>query len=630
MGGDRLHLPRPQVAAPGAAGEVLLRASLGRYRRPPGRGVERRGARRAGWAELGALTGLTGAPTDGRGRALAEGVPPVPGASPAADGRDRAAAGPRWRRWPWPASAYRGVGIPACIASGRAAAHVPSREPARCGRGRVVLPSLAAGVLLALSLPPWGWWPLGLAGAGAPLLAPRRAARCAPASGPGGWPGWAVTPSASSGPAPSTGTAPWCSILVEALFFAAAAALDAADRGRACLRRRVHAGRGGPDDVALRRAPARRRVPRAGRRPARPVGPPRRPAAAHRRRVGGRRRRSPRRVAGSAARRSQCGRAVVVGAVVVAVGLVGPGRGRRRWPPTAGPGPDGPGGAGPGRRQRGLSKEQVSPTHGLRRAQLAATHAWQRPRPSSRLVVWPEDVVALDRPVGRVTRGGRRSSRLAKRLDTTLLAGVTEPASADHVPQRDRGLGPERATSSASSRRCTACPFGEYVPFRSLLRPLRRSLGRADRRRTRPRHRPDAHAGRAARAPGVLRGLLRRPQPRIGAGRGRTADRPDQHVVLRHRRRCRPRRWRPTLVQAVETGRDLVQAAPTGFSAVVDQRGVVRRAHRSRAGARCSSPRWRCAAASHRTTTGATSRCWSSPGWRSARRVASASGRAHS
>jgi len=34
------------------------------------------------------------------------------------------------------------------------------------GRGRIVMPSVAAGVLLALSLPPWGWWPLGLVGAG--------------------------------------------------------------------------------------------------------------------------------------------------------------------------------------------------------------------------------------------------------------------------------------------------------------------------------------------------------------------------------------------------------------------------------------------------------------------------------
>ena len=32
-------------------------------------------------------------------------------------------------------------------------------------RGGIAVPSVAAGLLLALSLPPWGWWPLGLIGA---------------------------------------------------------------------------------------------------------------------------------------------------------------------------------------------------------------------------------------------------------------------------------------------------------------------------------------------------------------------------------------------------------------------------------------------------------------------------------
>src|SRR5205807_1138020 len=36
----------------------------------------------------------------------------------------------------------------------------------RCRRGRVLVPSLLAGVLVALSVPPWGAWPLGPAGLG--------------------------------------------------------------------------------------------------------------------------------------------------------------------------------------------------------------------------------------------------------------------------------------------------------------------------------------------------------------------------------------------------------------------------------------------------------------------------------
>ncbi len=41
-----------------------------------------------------------------------------------------------------------------------------SARPGRAPRGGVALPSLAAGLALALSLPPWGWWILAFAGAG--------------------------------------------------------------------------------------------------------------------------------------------------------------------------------------------------------------------------------------------------------------------------------------------------------------------------------------------------------------------------------------------------------------------------------------------------------------------------------
>ena len=158
-------------------------------------------------------------------------------------------------------------------------------------------------------------------------------------------------------------------------------------------------------------------------------------------------------------------------------------------------------------------------------------------------------------------------------------------------------------------------PFGEYVPLRSLFS-----------------HFADLSGVPVDAIPGHGTGFLRTPAGPLGllvsfevfyAGRGR-------------RRRCAPapgslavptntssygtsqvptQETAAAIVQAVETGRDLVQAAPTGFSTVVTQRGVVN-APRS-AGARCSSPPSRCAAASRPTTTGGTSRCWHSPHWRS-------------
>ena len=67
---------------------------------------------------------------------------------------------------------YRGVGIPACIGSGREAARsvlgALDGQPTgavKPRRGGVAGPSLAAGALLALSVPPFGVWPLAFVGA---------------------------------------------------------------------------------------------------------------------------------------------------------------------------------------------------------------------------------------------------------------------------------------------------------------------------------------------------------------------------------------------------------------------------------------------------------------------------------
>ena len=64
-------------------------------------------------------------------------------------------------------AAFRGLGVPACIRQGREAAvarrsSVPAPDDARS-----LVPcraSLGAGLLLAASLPPWGWWPLAFVG----------------------------------------------------------------------------------------------------------------------------------------------------------------------------------------------------------------------------------------------------------------------------------------------------------------------------------------------------------------------------------------------------------------------------------------------------------------------------------
>src|SRR6516162_2324103 len=169
--------------------------------------------------------------TDGvGGGAPPAGVPAIPRPSPPAHGRGRGRS-----RTPRRPGGGR-VRIPRCR-------HSRLHRQRPCGRtrrvvtwpvrrGRVAGPSVAAGVLLALSLPPWGWWPLGLAGAG--LLYWRLAAQPLWRRL---WCGWLAGLGCYVIGLAWARTFNWYGalalIVVEALFVAAAAVLTPPDRGRA-------------------------------------------------------------------------------------------------------------------------------------------------------------------------------------------------------------------------------------------------------------------------------------------------------------------------------------------------------------------------------------------------------------
>jgi hypothetical protein len=246
---------------------------------------------------------------------------------------------------------------------------------------------------------------------------------------------------------------------------------------------------------------------------------------------------------------------------------------RRRWLPTAGrPGAlhHGRGGLVQGGGRRGLDKEEVSPA-----TVFAAQVRGHRP-----LARVPRRPVA-----GAVARGRHRPVRPAARLPQAPRwpgwpANCTRPWSPGSPSRRRRPRSATRSWSGAPtagswarSRRCTGSPSASTSPT-VLHLALRQPVRGPDRCRPRPRHRPAAHAGRPAGHPRLLRGLLRQPQPHLGAGRGRAPHRAHQHVLVRHgagpdagggRRRRAGRRDRARS----RAGR------PTGYSTVVDQRGQV-------------------------------------------------------
>jgi apolipoprotein N-acyltransferase len=188
------------------------------------------------------------------------------------------------------------------------------------------------------------------------------------------------------------------------------------------------------------------------------------------------------------------------------------------------------------------------------------------------LVLWPEDVVDVDEDVRETTYGDQLSG-LAMDLDTTLVAGVVA-SKGDHftnvaqVWTRDGSFGP---TYEKNQR----VPFGEFIPFRSLIEKV------ADVSAV-------PHDARIGKGPGILRtdagdlGVVISYEV-FFARRARAAIRAGGEVLLVPTNATSYSTTQmPALeldaarLRAVETGRAVVQAAPTGFSAVVDANGTVR------------------------------------------------------
>ena len=328
--------------------------------------------------------------------------------------------------------------IPRCRPDPSASASPPPASPAawRC----------------ALSLPPFGFWPLAVVGPGRPRSADRRPAR-----------GGAVPPGLARG---------------HGVLRAVADLDDGAHRAR--LRDRLRALRRHARRAA---SPPHPRAAGAGWRwPARgplaellrwtwpfggvPLGQPRRRPGGRAPGAGAAGRRQP-----AAAPRHRARRA-------------GGGRGRRAargdrrpacWPPSrwwSWPARCAPRGHDVGTAEVALV--QGGGEQGTRKTDAGVIEVFERHvdatalvEPPVDLVVWPEDVIDTDGAfdddpwadvVGDLARSSTRRWSSAPWRAPDPSASATPPCSSTPT-----------ATSSAATTRSTACPFGEFVPFRSLL-----------------------------------------------------------------------------------------------------------------------------------------------------------------
>jgi len=206
---------------------------------------------------------------------------------------------------------------------------------------------------------------------------------------------------------------------------------------------------------------------------------------------------------------------------------------------------------------------------GVLARQLAASG---RVRPPVDLVVWPEGVVDVDGPVAG-SGADAALGGLARRLDAIVVAGVTEGVGADRFRNAAVAWGPQ-GVRVARYDKVRRVPFGEYAPGRRLV-------ARVADLSLLPR---DA-------IPGSGPGLLRTPAGPLGvlvsyevffADRARAATRAGGRVLLVPTNassytttQIPAQEVAAARLRAIETGRAVVQAAPTGYSALLDRTGRV-------------------------------------------------------
>jgi apolipoprotein N-acyltransferase len=465
----------------------------------------------------------------------------------------------------------------------------------RRARGSIILPSLVAGLLLAVSLPPFGFWPAGIAGAavlwwrrGGLGFGDRRLGGWVAGLGlfvPGLW--WATGFNVYGG---------IVLMVAEAVTVALAAGLCPPGRGRTI----------GLAGAMILAEALRERWPFGGL----PIGSPALGQAAGPlatiARIGG-----PlallgllwvagaalgalvlalaevtgtemtwRRTAGLSAlsgpgSATATGRSLLLGGVTSVVIVLG-GTLAGMFAPAGGPAV---GhvivGAVQGGGVRGLSQSQVDPGV-VTDAQVEATALLPSPgtRDAPQLVLWPEDVVALPDRLGQDPGTEASLSQIATAHDATFVTGITEDLPANRFRNEIVAFGPD-GRLVARFEKVHRVPFGEYVPDRAFFSHLA-SLAAVPK---------DA-------VPGNGSGLLVTPAGRLGAmvsyevfypGRGRSATRAGAQLLIVPTNTSSYRTGQvpgqeiaAARLQALSEGRDLVQAAPTGYSAIVDHDGRLR------------------------------------------------------
>ncbi|MHB8468100.1 MAG: apolipoprotein N-acyltransferase, partial [Acidimicrobiales bacterium] len=210
-----------------------------------------------------------------------------------------------------------------------------------------------------------------------------------------------------------------------------------------------------------------------------------------------------------------------------------------------------------------------NPASNVYQAQVAAT---AQIHTAVDLILWPEDVIALGGPIATSPIAGEVGA-LAAAHHAALLAGVTEDIGKD-LFRNAEVVWDDQGRMTGRYDKVHRVPFGEYIPGRSLIRHIV-NLDVIPR---------DAIRGHGS-------GTVQTSAGPVGvaisfevffSGRSRSAVKHGGQILLIPTNTASYTTTQVTAAElaaerlrAWETGRDVVMAAPTGWSAVLDDRGRV-------------------------------------------------------
>ena len=194
------------------------------------------------------------------------------------------------------------------------------------------------------------------------------------------------------------------------------------------------------------------------------------------------------------------------------------------------------------------------------------------------VIVWPENVVSLDGPLEKSDEF-EALQKLAIEKDATIIVGVTENSEDGTLTFKNAAIviNPD-GTMGERFDKVRIVPFGEFVPFRGLLESLVGKGGLPTR---------DAIPG--TDIPGPDHGVLHTQSGNFGTviswetffdGRARDSIVNGGEILINPTNgasywltQVQTQQIASSRLRAIETGRWTAQAAPTGFSALIDPNG---------------------------------------------------------